>query len=713
MLHVEAASARTTSDAAPKPAELDALHRAAQRVAGASDFDEIVARLIEEAKALCGADYAGFVPKNAVGSARATRTPDASEDPRYRHQPPAMGSASPDGVVRSYLMAPLCSPRTGEILGGLAVGHSRVDVFTSNDERSVEALALIAALAIEQRTILARSRRVEREYARRTRQATLAADVAGALARSHGLRPILQRCAEAIVRNIDAAFARIWTLDATGRILELQASAGMYTHLDGPHARVPLGQHAVGRIAADGEPHVSNAVELDPWIEDRDWAQREQLTSFAGYPLAFQGRVLGVVALFGRRTLLPDTLDALAAVADTVAVGIDRARAEEALREERARFFNLLMDAPAAIAFLEGPEHRFAFVNRRYQALVARPVLGCTVREVFSDETRTRELDRVLSTGVALAGREVRTPIGAGREARTAYFDYVYEPTRDARGEVEGILVHAVEVTEEVEARHHVERANAALEARIEERTAALVETNRELEAFSYTVSHDLRAPIRHIAGFVDLLRLHAGASFDAKSLRYVDTVAGAAKQMGLLIDGLLSFSRTGRATLSRRRFDAGRVVREVLAELQPELEGRNVRLIVGELPVLFGDPTMLRAVFANLIGNAVKYSSTTPDAVIEIGRLAGADAGSGAEDGQVVLFVRDNGVGFDPTHVDKLFAVFQRLHRPDEFEGTGIGLATVRRIVQRHGGRTWAESALGAGATFYVSLPEPSAEDG
>lgn len=223
---------------------------------------------------------------------------------------------------------------------------------------------------------------------------------------------------------------------------------------------------------------------------------------------------------------------------------------------------------------------------------------------------------------------------------------------------------------------------------------------NKELEAFSYSVSHDLRAPLRHIDGYVALLDKAAGKDLSEKARRYLTTIAQSAQQMGHLIDDLLSFSRMGRAEMLTTRVDLNALLADVLQRLQQDTAGRTIIWEVAPLPIVEGDPAMLRQVFVNLVANAVKFTGTRPEAHIAIGvefRQAG----------EAVIFVKDNGVGFDMTYSEKLFGVFQRLHRTDEFEGTGIGLANVRRIVHRHGGRTWAESEPDHGATFYVSLKQ------
>lgn len=246
---------------------------------------------------------------------------------------------------------------------------------------------------------------------------------------------------------------------------------------------------------------------------------------------------------------------------------------------------------------------------------------------------------------------------------------------------------------------HHDIAERRRVAAELQRRGELLEVANKELEAFSYSVSHDLRAPLRHIDGYAALLGKSASASLNDKARRYLSTISESAKQMGQLIDDLLVFSRMGRQDMLRTTVNLDQLVKNVLHDLRHDLQGRSISWTIALLPQIQGDPAMLRQVLANLIRNAVKFTGTRPLAKIDIG----CDQRNPTE---TVVFVRDNGVGFDMQYAAKLFGVFQRLHRADEFEGTGIGLANVRRIIHRHGGRTWAEGALDKGATFFFTLP-------
>jgi PAS domain S-box-containing protein len=270
---------------------------------------------------------------------------------------------------------------------------------------------------------------------------------------------------------------------------------------------------------------------------------------------------------------------------------------------------------------------------------------------------------------------------------------------RSDSGEVESYRGIIRDVTQAKQAEAEIRKLNMELEQRVADRTSQLEAANKELEAFSYSVSHDLRAPLRHIDGFIHILREDIEATLGDEDRHYMDVIGKAAKQMETLIDDLLAFSRIGRGEMKKAPVDLGPLVADLVKELEPETAARNIEWHIGKLPVVTADRALLRVVLSNLILNALKFTRQRDPARIEIGW----QANGGGED---VFFVRDNGAGFDMTYVDKLFGVFQRLHRADDFEGTGIGLANVRRVVSRHGGRCWAEGQVDAGATFYFSLP-------
>lgn len=401
-----------------------------------------------------------------------------------------------------------------------------------------------------------------------------------------------------------------------------------------------------------------------------------------------------------------------------------RAKERELLKNaHREQLYHLLMQAPLAITILRGQDLVYEFVNLVAEKLAGRPIpLGKPLREVFPELAAQPELmeplHRVLRTGESFQSTEacIRWDRNGTGQLEESFFNLIYQPMRDEQGRGTGIFTFSVEVTEQVLARRELEvlagelnQLNADLEGRVRERTAQLQESNKELESFSYSVSHDLRAPLRHITGFAQLLERRVGPQLDDTSRGYLKAILLAAQQGGMLVDDLLSFSRMGRTELRQTRVELQPLVEEVRRELEADAGGRAITWRIGPLPEVEADPTLLRQVIRNLLGNALKYTRPRLQALIAVGSRETPD--------EVEVWVRDNGVGFDMQYSDKLFGVFQRLHTTEEFEGTGIGLANVRRIISRHGGRTWAEGAVGQGATFHFSLPRvsphPQTKDG
>lgn len=337
--------------------------------------------------------------------------------------------------------------------------------------------------------------------------------------------------------------------------------------------------------------------------------------------------------------------------------------------------------------------------------------LRAALAEQRGDRFRTfshtlgREVDvRFYPTGVGLTVtvRETRTRVQDERSPHGQTPRPALSPdTVTVLGEV-GTPGSAVMVGLDVAERQAAEAAlrevNATLEFRVGERTRELEIANRELEAFSYSVSHDLRTPLRHVSGFAALLRQRASGQLDAPSLRYLDLIEASANRMSVLIDELLGFARLATRPLRLHPCDLNVLVKGVIDELQPDVGTRQISWRIGPLPTVSADEPLLKVVLTNLLSNAIKYTARRDTAEVWLGGELHAD--------EWRIFVRDNGAGFDPAYAEKLFGVFQRLHREVEFEGVGIGLANVRRIVERHGGRVWAEGHLGEGATFWFSLP-------
>ena len=371
-----------------------------------------------------------------------------------------------------------------------------------------------------------------------------------------------------------------------------------------------------------------------------------------------------------------------------------RKRIEEALRSSEAEL-RTLIEAMTDIIFVGNSEGRYLKIVDSSPSLLYKPpneLLGKTLHEVFPKDRADFFLNHIRQTleTQKSVNLEYSLPLGD----RQFWFNATISPMSDDK-----FVMVARDITDHKQSEEKLAMYREHLEELVQERTAQLEAANQELEAFAYSVSHDLRAPLRHIDGFVELLQKSAGTALDEQSRHYMDTIADSAKRMGLLIDDLLSFSRMGRQALSFQQVDLGLLVRDVIRELEPDTAGRTTDWRVGDLPAVEGDGAMLRIVLVNLMSNALKFTRPRQQARIEIGSQP-------SQTPEAVIFVSDNGVGFDMAYADRLFGVFQRLHRADAFEGTGIGLASVRRIIARHGGRTWADGKVDQGATFYFSLP-------
>ncbi len=456
------------------------------------------------------------------------------------------------------------------------------------------------------------SRPIETILFEQIRLSKLVLDISTALVGQETLCELLTSCTDAFVRHMDAAFARIWSLNEEEQVLELQASSGMYTHLDGGHSRVPVGKFKIGLIAAEHRPHLTNSVPDDPRVSDKEWARREGMVAFAGYPLLMGDRLIGVIAMFSRQTLSDAALQSMATVANGIALGIVRVQ----LREERTSLLEL---------------------------------------------------------------------------------------ERSARAETEL-------------ARKRLEELNASLEAQVAERTMELQlanielkRSNQELEAFAYVASHDLQEPLRKVQAFSNLLEEEFGEQIGEGKM-YLERMRQAAARMSILINDLLTFARVTSRAQPFTGINLTRIAQEVIGDLESRVQMMQATIDLETLPTIEADPLQMRQLLQNLLSNALKFARNDIPPIIKIYTQNESFEPAANEpflSGPLCRFVvEDNGIGFDEKYTDRIFAVFQRLHGKNAYPGTGIGLAIVRKIVERHGGTIGVKSKPYEGASFIVTLP-------
>ena len=376
----------------------------------------------------------------------------------------------------------------------------------------------------------------------------------------------------------------------------------------------------------------------------------------------------------------------------TVSDVTTRRKHEEELEESESRN-RITLDRMLEGCQIIDRDYRYVYVNEaaaQHGRKERSELVGRTMMEVYPGIENTPLFALLRECMETRAMRTLENGFAYGDGTR-AVFELVVQAVP------EGILVASLDVTQQKLAQEAILQLNATLEDRVAERTQQLEQANKELEAFSYSVSHDLRAPLRAIDGFSAALLEEHAAGLPEEGKRYIYTIRHGAQRMGTLIDDLLMFSRLSRLPLTSRTIDMVSLVRSAFDEVRHDTRARPVELRLADLPSSSGDPALLKQVWVNLLSNAVKYTEKQATPVVEVG----------AEiiDGEQAYFVRDNGTGFDMRFVGKLFGVFQRLHREDEYEGTGVGLAIVKRVIDRHGGRVWADGAMGRGATFHFTL--------
>lgn len=494
-----------------------------------------------------------------------------------------------------------------------------------------------------------------------------------------------------LVENVNCVIQR-WKCDGTLTFFNEYAQ-----QLFGYREDEVLGQH-VGMMLPNRE---STGADLTGLVQD-----------IVDHPERYRNFVNENVCKDGRRLWISwnnqPIRDEQGQVVEVLAVGTDiteRKRAEDALREREA-LLNAIVDCLPVGLLIFDAKGKLARKNKAFSELWGESPEPVDLQDYeqwvgYWPETGQRlkpeewPCVRAMRSGETVTELLEIAQFGTGQRR----FGLIKAaPVLDPAGQIIGGVAVQVDVTERKRVEQELRALKDKLEIRVEQRTAELAAANKDLEAFGYTVSHDLRAPLRHITGFIQLLCADAGERLDAQCHEHVKIITDSAQRMGRLIDDLLALSRLGRAAMAERPVQLERLVEEARRELAPETCDRAIEWRIGPLPEVRGDPTLLRNALTNLLANAIKYSRQRELAVIEVG--------AETRGGEAVCFVRDNGAGFDMRFAGKLFGVFQRLHPAEQFEGTGIGLASVRRIIERHGGRVWAEGAVDRGATFYFALP-------
>ncbi|HTN74193.1 MAG TPA: PAS domain S-box protein [Pirellulaceae bacterium] len=552
----------------------------------------------------------------------------------------------------------------------------------------------------------------------RMRLLAMGSEVGKALVSGRTLPEMLELCAKTMVEQLDAAAIRIWLFNSDN-ILELQACAGLPLQIQAAEAKVPLGQYATGRIAQERRARITHTLAGDEQLPEPAWESASGLAAFAGYPLIVEEKLVGVVAIFSRRTLSAHTLEVIATVANQMALGIDNKQSEEALQQARRdleqRVAERTVELRTAHSFLQAvleniedgvvacdPDGAITLFNRatrEFHGLPAEPV---------PPEDWSNHYDLYRADGVkmsrdevplfrALQGEQVRDVemVIAPKEGRSRTLVASGQSLRDADGNNLGAVVSMHDVTE-----------RKLAEQELQAFALQLQRSNRELEQFASVASHDLQEPLRKIQTFGDRLQARYAEALGEQGGEYVTRMRDAATRMRALVEGLLTFSRVTTKAQPFTPVDIRKVTQEVLSDLENRVNESGATVELGELPVILADPLQMRQLLQNLLSNALKFQQSDVPPIIRVTSVMVRDTDAHGEQHEFCeLHVRDNGIGFEEVYVDRIFEVFQRLHSHSEYEGTGIGLAICRKIAERHGGSITAKSQTGQGSEFIVRL--------
>jgi PAS domain S-box-containing protein len=536
-------------------------------------------------------------------------------------------------------------------------------------------------------------KQAEETRAGHARQIALRADVSMAFGKEESLKTILGECSEVIVRHLDAAFARIWTLSDDGTMLELQASAGMYTHLDGPHSRIPMGQFKIGMIAQERRPHLTNDVLNDPRVSDRAWAEKEGMASFAGYPLSVGDRTIGVLAMFSRKPVSPETTETLASGADLIAQGIERKRAENKLRDSERSLRRLTETIPQMLWSAE-VDGAIDYCNQRvldYTGLSAEQVRGAGwMKSVHQDDIAKMALAWTVSVST---GQPFQYEFRCRRAADNVYRWCISSalPLRDPEGRLIKWFGTVVDL-------HDWKEAQQALQmTQIELARVSRLTTMGELAA---SIAHEVNQPLTAVTNNSNAcLRLLAASNLKPEVLRRaLEEIVADGTRASAVVARIRGFIK--KAPAERSKLDINEVIQEVLALADRELYENRVlleRQLTKALPLVLADRVQMQQVLLNLIMNAIEAMSAVTDRPRSLCMQSRID-----ESGDVLVAVRDSGTGLS-VEAHRLFTPFFTT----KANGMGMGLSISRSLVENHGGRLWAAPNSPDGAVFYFTLPE------
>jgi len=553
-------------------------------------------------------------------------------------------------------------------------------------------------------------RRAEALQQQLARAMALRGDVGAAFAQSRdSLQKILSLCTDAMVRHLDAAAAHIWILGESSGVLELLASSGR-TDATGMPSRIAMGESFLGMLARERKPLLSGDITLDLRVEQAEWMKQENVRSFAGYPLLVEEKVVGVMALFASKPFPETFQETLASLAIMLAEGTERKRFSAALTESREQLEMALQSARMGhwMWNIQTNEMKWSAHLEELHGLKPGTFGGTFDAFLECVHAEDREGVKQAMQRAVETKSDYRVEFRVNGAQGVRWMQGCGKVYCDAQGNPFRVLGMAIDVTERkqaemdlAQAREKLRGYTGELEQRVMERTTKLQEVSNEMESFSYSVSHDLRGPLRAMRGFAQALLDDYATQLDEAGRDFASRIVHASERMDRLIQDLLSYSRVTRSEIELEIVHLGKLVDDVLEQHRADLERTGAIIRVdGELPLVQAHYFTLFQAFANILENALKFveSGAKPRIVIR------ADV---VKD-QVRLYVEDNGIGIAPEYQDRVFRMFERLHSLDAYPGTGVGLAIVRKAVERMGGQVGMESEPGKGTSFWIELPKP-----